>query len=213
MKDRYKVAVNIFNKRANGYATKFASVAQYHDGFDFLCKQLTESSSILDLACGPGNISNYLHSIRPDLKILGVDLAPKMLEIAKVNNPASQFQVGDIRELKSLNQKFEAIVLGFGMPYLSKDEVEKVINDMNHVLSENGIVYISTMEGKYEESGFQKSSDGKDEMFIYYHEPEYIQTFMQNSGFKIIWEKHQPYFENGSLRFTDYIVVARKKGG
>ncbi|MFK8038793.1 MAG: class I SAM-dependent methyltransferase [Crocinitomicaceae bacterium] len=210
MRDRSKSAVHLFNKYAEKYSSKFKNLENYHDGFNFLCSHLPKKSSLLDMACGPGNISNYLLSVRPDFKILGIDLAPKMIEIAKTSNENADFKLGDIREIHSLNQTFNAIVLGFGLPYLSKEYAKQVIKYAHACLTKNGLIYISTMEGKYSDSGYQKSSDGKDEMFIYKHKPEYIQRFLKSVGFEIIWEKHQPYFEGEVLRFTDYIVIAKK---
>ena len=43
---------------------------------------------VLELGCGPGNLSKQLLSLRPDLKITATDLAPDMLEIAQETNPS-----------------------------------------------------------------------------------------------------------------------------
>ena len=210
MEDRSQKAISLFNRKADAYAERFQNLEKYHDGFDVVCDKIEKGANILDLACGPGNISNYLLSKRSDLKILGIDLAPAMIKIAKANNPSARFKVLDIRDVKSLDQRFDAIIIGFGMPYLSKLEVETLIVDCSKLLSKNGLIYLSTMEGKYESSGYQKSSDGKDELFIYYHESEYLRTFLNHTGFKILWEKQQPFMEDGKVRFEDYIVVAQK---
>ena len=210
MKNNSVEAVKVFNQKALEYASKFKDLEKYHDGFDLLTSQLTISASVLDMACGPGNITNYLLESRPDLKILGIDLAPNMITVATANNDSAEFKILDIRDVNTLNCRFEAIVVGFGLPYLSKVEAQTLINDISVILNKDGIVYISTMEGNYVDSGLQKSSDGKNEMFIYYHEATYVKEFIIQAGLNIIWEKHQPYYEDEALRFTDYIVIAKK---
>jgi len=44
---------------------------------------LNEQAKVLELACGPGNITKCLLSKRPDLEILATDIAPNILELAK----------------------------------------------------------------------------------------------------------------------------------
>jgi len=62
--------------------------------------QLPHAARVTDIACGPGNVSAYLLRHRPDLSLTGVDLAPKMIDIARHRVPAGQFFVGDCRRLQ-----------------------------------------------------------------------------------------------------------------
>jgi trans-aconitate methyltransferase len=61
-----------------------------------------QDADILELACGPGNITQYIISKRSDFKILGTDLAPNMIELAKINNPSAQFQLLDSRDIRTI---------------------------------------------------------------------------------------------------------------
>ena len=84
--DRSQQAAAAFDKNAVLYQDRFMDFELYNDTFNLFCVHvLTENAHILDLACGPGNITKYLLQQRPDFKILGIDLAPKMIELAKVN--------------------------------------------------------------------------------------------------------------------------------
>ncbi|MBC7864483.1 MAG: class I SAM-dependent methyltransferase, partial [Bacteroidia bacterium] len=59
--DKTKIAVTIFNKNANGYQNKFMDVNLYADTFDLFCNSIkNENAEILEIACGPGNITKYL---------------------------------------------------------------------------------------------------------------------------------------------------------
>lgn len=184
--DKTKQAVDVFNRRANDYAARFMDVSRYTNAFDLFCENIFEKEAdVLELACGPGNITKYLLAKRPDLKILGTDLAPNMLELAKRNNPSAHFELMDCRDMALLNKKFDAILFGFCLPYLSKEEAVQLIQTASAMLKPKGILYISTMEDTYEKSGLQWSSDGKDQIFIHYHQEDYLREAIKDSGLEL----------------------------
>jgi SAM-dependent methyltransferase len=203
-------AITIFNAKAIDYAKKYGNVEQYKGGLDILCKLSVPVAKVLDLACGPGNITKYLLSERPDFDVLGLDLAPKMISIAQEVNPNASFLVHDIKLIAELEGKFDLIIIGFGLPYLSKNEAVTLINKSYDKLNNNGLLYISTMVGNYTDSGPEKSSDGKNEMFIYYHQADYLKSMLIDLNLNIIYEKQQPFLETDKVRFTDFIVIGKK---
>lgn len=166
-----QTAKDIFNTYALEYQDKYMDVGLYGDSFDYFCDQLKIGADILDVACGPGNISRYLLNRRPDFRLLGIDLAPKMIELAQNNNPEAVFKVMDGRNIGQLEQKFDAILCGFCLPYLSGAESLKLIQDASNLLNEGGVFYISTMEGDYSTSGLQKNSKG-DMLYQYFYEAD-----------------------------------------
>ena len=137
----------VFNDLAEVYQERFMDQSAYHDGFDLFCAQLPQvAPRLLDVACGPGNISKYLLEKCPDAQLLGIDLAPNMLQLAAQNNPQARFQELDAREIHSLQGPFEGIVCGFCLPYLSREATEKLISDTAGLLVPGGVAYFSTME-------------------------------------------------------------------
>ena len=204
-----KIAVDIFNKLATGYQDKFMDVSMYHASLNTFCNSIKkEKAEILELACGPGNITKYLLEKRPDFKILGTDLAPNMIALAKINNPTAEFQLLDCRKIASLNKKSDGIMFGFGMPYLSKDEVFQFINDASNQLNKNGILYISTMEDDNSKSGFKTGSTG-DTMYQNFHQADYLTKSLEESEFKIIHLERKEYIHNEE-KTIDLIIIASK---
>jgi 2-polyprenyl-3-methyl-5-hydroxy-6-metoxy-1,4-benzoquinol methylase len=65
--------INAYNNSANQFAEKIATLSNYDECYDYLLQRLEPGNSILDLACGPGNISKYLSS-RLELNVTGFDL-------------------------------------------------------------------------------------------------------------------------------------------
>jgi ubiquinone/menaquinone biosynthesis C-methylase UbiE len=206
--DKTKVAVRVFNKRANLYQEKFMDVSLYNDTFDLFCDKITkENASILELACGPGNITKYLLNKRPDLKILGIDLAPNMLELAKINNPAAEFKLMDCRDIGTINKKYDAIMCGFCLPYLSKEGAVKLIGDASKILESKGLIYISTMEDDYHKSGIRRGSYG-DEIYIHFHQADYLADALIENNFKLIEIQRKDFLNPDGTTTIDLILIA-----
>ena len=207
--DQTKIAVGIFDKLATVYQEKFMDVSLYHDSLDIFCDNIKkENATVLELACGPGNITKYLLEKRPDLEILGTDLAPNMIELAKINNTTAEFQLLDFRDIESLNKKFDAIMCGFGLPYLSKEEAIQFIKDSNQQLNDNGVLYISTMEDDNTKSGFKTGSTG-DTIYQNFHQADYLSATLEENGFNIIHLDRMEYIHNEE-KTTDLIIIATK---
>lgn len=210
--DRNKITIDTYNSTANMYQDKFMQMDLYNDTYDIFCNLVDyQNAEILDIACGPGNISNYLLKRRPDFKITGIDLAPNMITLAMQNNPKSNFHVMDCRNINQINKLFNGIICGFGMPYLSKEESNKLIVDSTNCLIKDGILYFSIMEGDYNKSGFETTSfSGEEKVFIYYHQSEFISNALKINGFEIIELTHKKYPEPDGSFLTDMIFIAKK---
>ena len=77
---------------------------------------------ILDLACGPGTLSYRLASdVSPDGEIVGIDLAPGMIELARRDAPPGfpvRFELMDMEDLGFPDAAFDAAVCGHGLQFV-----------------------------------------------------------------------------------------------
>ena len=207
--DKNKIAVDIFNKLAVNYQEKFMDVSMYHNSLDFFCNSIQKKhAEILELACGPGNITKYLLEKRDDFKILGTDLAPNMIALAKQNNPKANFELMDCRAINSISRYYDGILCGFGLPYLSKEEAIQFIDDVSNRLNKNGVLYISTMEDENSKSGYKTGSTG-DSMYQNFHEVNYLIQSLEKNKLEIIHLERNKYLHNNE-ETTDLIIIARK---
>lgn len=208
--DKTKQAVAVFDKLAEGYQEKFMDVSLYNEALNTFCKHLAVADArVLDLACGPGNVAKYLLDKQPQLHILGTDLSPRMLELARINNPTAEFQLMDSRKLSELNKNFDGILCSFLLPYLSKEEALQLIRDMSTILTANGVLYISTMEDDNTKSRPQKGSSG-DEVFMNYHEAGYLTKALEEHHFQII-DLQRKHYSYQDIPTTDLLMVAKKR--
>ena len=208
--DKYLETSQTWNKVAKLYQDKFMNLELYNGSYDVLIDQITnKDAKILEIGCGPGNISNYLLRQNSNFNIKGIDVAPNMIELAKRNNPMATFEVMDIRKIDELKDKFDVIICGFILPYLSKKDCSKFIEDAKQLLNLNGLIYLSFVDGDYDKSGFISGSSG-DRVYFYYHNLEFLNsqlelnTFVNTKLIKVEYEKGKEETE------THTILIAKK---
>ena len=82
----------------------------------------TPGNRILDLACGPGTLSYRLaRSVSPDGEVVGIDLAPGMIELARRVAPPgvpARFDLMDMEDLRFPDADFDAAVCGHGLQFV-----------------------------------------------------------------------------------------------
>lgn len=119
--DRYKETFETWNKVAKLYQDTFMKLDLYNDTYDDFCSAVSKAdASILEIGCGPGNITKYLSNKRADFKIEGIDISPNMVALAKANNLTHHFSVMDSREIDQLQLKYDGIVIGFAFLIFQK---------------------------------------------------------------------------------------------
>ncbi|OQA12825.1 MAG: Trans-aconitate 2-methyltransferase [Bacteroidetes bacterium ADurb.Bin397] len=210
MSDKTIEAVAVFNKLATLYAQKYMDVSGYSESLEKLGELLHASEgTVLELGCGPGNITRFMLDRFPHLKITGIDLAPDMIAIAKSLNPEATFEVMDCREINKIDSKFDAILCGFCLPYLSRLEAIQLISDSAVKLKTAGVIYISTMEDNNSKSGYVSGSTG-DKIFMNYHECSYLTEALRNENFEVVYEKHLPLAADPENITKDLVLIAKK---
>jgi len=142
--------------------------------------------------------------------VLGIDLATNMISLAKANNPNATFKVMDCRSISTLTEKFDAVVGAFCLPYLSREEADKLIIDISVLLNDQGVCYISTMENDYNKSGYETSSKG-DQIYMHYHEGDYLINVLESCNFKIEDVSRVMTTLSNGKDVTDLIIIAQKK--
>ncbi|MCO6484752.1 MAG: class I SAM-dependent methyltransferase [Saprospiraceae bacterium] len=180
--DKHAETQHTWNNIASLYQDKFMNLDLYNDTYDHICHSLAKrNAKLLDIGCGPGNITQYLLAQRPDFDIFGIDLAPNMIELARKNNPTARFAIMDGRHIHRLETKYDGIIAGFCLPYLSPTESQELIKAAYDLLNEDGLIYLSFVEGDPDQSSFKTGSGGR--VFFQYHPLDDLQAHLVRTGF------------------------------
>ena len=128
----------IFSRHAQAYAQRLEQVMSRGEarGRERVI-ELVEAQPgmrILDLACGPGNLSRRLAArVAPHGAVVGVDLAPGMLELARAAGvPNARFEVMDIEQLAFADGSFDAAVCGHGLQFVP--DLARALGEARRVL-------------------------------------------------------------------------------
>lgn len=206
--DKVTVTVRTFDKFARAYEEKFSAYEPYTQTYRKLSMLIDDGASILDVACGPATISHWLLGHLPKLKIHGTDLAPAMLALARKAIPQGVFELRDSRNIDSIDKCFDAVIAGFCVPYLDRDEVEKFVHDVRSMLCTGGIVYLSTMEGNYADSGYQ-NPESEDRIYTYFYDEGFLRSALCKHGFEIVELERKAYPQEGKAATSDLFIYAR----
>jgi len=208
--DRYQETFETWNKVAKLYEDVFMHLDLYNDTYDIFCELITkENAHVLEIGCGPGNITRYLLEKKPDLLINGIDISPNMISLAEKNNPSANFKVMDCRNIDQLTNKVDAIMCGFCLPYLSETDNLKFLMDCSKLLLQEGTIYLSFVEGEYSLSGYQTGSSG-DRTYFYYHSVEDIISELNANNIKLIQLFKKDYVKRDGSAEIHSILIARK---
>ena len=112
---QYKeLSVKEFTQAAEKYEGNHAGVYELckEDYPDILAEIEKEPfETLLDAGCGPAPMISLLSEKYPDKRYTGIDLTPKMIEVARRKNiPNATFVVGDCEELPFPDEAFDVII-------------------------------------------------------------------------------------------------------
>ena len=107
---------------------------------------------VLDLACGPGTLTRRLAaSVSPDGLVIGVDLAPGMIQLASgLDIPLARFELMDIEQLAFDDGSFDAAICGHGLQYAS--DLPRALREARRVLRPEGRLAASVPLGGRQEA-------------------------------------------------------------
>lgn len=135
---------------------------------------LTANQRIIDLGCGTGLMAPYLkpHAAR----LVGVDIAEKMLEQAARRGQYDELIAGDMVE--ALRGEYDIIVAADAVVYVG--DLQPLFAAAARALAEGGIMALS-VEVNGLESGFALQESKR-----YAHSPAYVQSCVEAAGMQVL---------------------------
>ena len=103
-----------------------------------------DTPTILDLACGPGDLAYLLATRYPAAEVVGVDLSAAMLRKAEANRsrvPAEvarriSFEEGDMTQLLYSDDRFDLVSGGYALR--NSPDLERTIDEIGRILKPGG---------------------------------------------------------------------------
>jgi SAM-dependent methyltransferase len=103
--------------------------------------ELAGPGPVADLGCGPGHVTRFLAERHPD--VLGLDLSPRMIEIARERLPGTPFAVASMLALPVRDDAWAGAVALYSIIHLSPAERAAAGRELARVLRPGGRLLVS----------------------------------------------------------------------
>ena len=91
---------------------------------------------VADLGCGPGRIAAYLSGLGVDVR--GLDLSPRMVEVARADHPGIPFEVGSMTELPYADGSLAGALSWYSIIHIPQELQAAVFAEFARVLKPGG---------------------------------------------------------------------------
>lgn len=146
---------------------------------------LPDGARVLDAGCGAGlPVSRRLAE---RFVVIGVDISPVQIDLARTNVPEAEFQVADLAALDLPPASFDAVVCLFALFHLPRDEHAEALAGLRRLLPPGGILFISV--GNSDHAGYIEEDwigSGSD-LYWSHFDLETNQRLVEGAGFGIDW--------------------------
>lgn len=207
--DPCEETVRTFDRFAARYADKYFGLTQYDVHYAGFAARLPTGSAVLDLACGPGNVSAFLARARPDLSILGLDLAPNMIAQARNRVPGVDFRVGDCRDLAGVDTRFQGAAFAFGLSYLDDEDARRCFIALNRVLDDGAALLLATITG--EGGAVHETASGGERVFVVYRTKHEVESLLSAHGYVVEFAECVPSPPGAPSATTDLVLLATRR--
>lgn len=213
MQDQSKI-IECYNAVAKNYAAKYLDELNYkHFDRILLSSFVVENiynGTLIDLGCGPGQTTKYLSDLGCT-DLLGVDISPGMVDIARSGHPMLNFETADILRLQFSDSSFGSAIAFYAIVHFNYEQLTIAFQEIKRILKNDGQFLFSFHIGD-QLVHLDSFLDNQVNIDFYFFEIHKIVDILRAANFEImdIMERHSyPDIEYPSKRA--YIWVKNKK--
>ena len=111
-------------------------------------KSLLGDGPVLDLGCGPGHVAQFL-SLR-GVRVIGVDLAPGMLAVARARFSRRPVAAGDLRCLPVRTGSCAGAVAFYSLQHVPRSSLGSALAEIRRVLTRRALLVVAAHLGEGE---------------------------------------------------------------
>jgi ubiquinone/menaquinone biosynthesis C-methylase UbiE len=209
-------SINLLTRQAYNLAAQ-----KYHDLFhnemnekeydrnllDSFAARFNKDPLICDAGCGPSaHIGKYLFN--KGIKIVGVDISEKCIELAKLSNPEMKFECADICNMPFDDNSFDGLISYYSIINTPKIYMSKIFSEFRRVLKPGGYLLVSVKAGTTEGYVYDLLGIKTKTYFSLFTQEEIVNYFSQAGFLLEFFDKRNPYdFEISNERI---FAIGRK---
>ncbi len=101
---------------------------------------------VLDLGCGPGHITSHLRQLQ--VPVIGIDLSPAMIDLARATYPGVDFRVGDLTQPSHPPGSVAGVLLYYSLVNLTRRDVPPLLANLHAALAPGAPLLVAAHEGE-----------------------------------------------------------------
>lgn len=166
-----------------------------------------DKGQVCDLGCGPGQVARYLHE--RGVAVIGLDLSPRMVELARHLNPGITFQQGDMAKLNAPDASWAGIVAFYSIIHIPRFEVSAVLREWWRVLQPDGLALLSFHRGQQEQHVDTLWDQPTSLDFTFFESAE-MEGYLREAGYVVEERKERSFSPGFEVETQRGYVLARK---
>lgn len=156
---------------------------------------------ILDLGCGTGLCAPLFRD--QAIKLSGIDLSEKMVDVARCRNLYDNLLVGDIAvELEGMSEEYDLIIAADVFIYVG--DLERIFKLCARALRKSGLLAFTIEAAKNEAAGYVLETSGR-----YSHTTQYVRALAESSGLEISVMRNAVLRMDRGNPIQGYVVALR----
>ncbi|WP_158057423.1 class I SAM-dependent methyltransferase [Halorussus halophilus] len=139
-----------------------------------------DASRVADIGCGPGWESATF--AERGHEVVGVDLTPAFLEVARTEAPAASFARMDMRQLALAENTIDGLWACASFLHVPREDAAETLAGFRRVVRPGGVVYLSVARGDGETEG--ESYDEDTRQFTLYQSDQ-LRVMAEDVGLRV----------------------------
>jgi len=168
--------------------------------------ELVGDGPVLDVGCGPGRTTGFLHGLGVD--IAGCDLSPAFLAIARAENPGVTFTEGSMLALEWAPESLAGLLANYSLIHLPDEVLPEALAGFHRVLRPGGWLWVAFQVG--DEPRHRTEAWGHEiDLLFRRRQPDRVAALLSAAGFEVqVRTTREP---QGTELTPHAILVARKR--
>jgi SAM-dependent methyltransferase len=143
-----------YASRSEQYVALFDGDWQPHEDHTSLIRRHLTGlpGAVLDVGCGPGYWTGYLHSLGVD--VAGIDLVPEFIAHARATHSGPRFRLGSMTELEAPAHSLAGILAWHSTIHLPPAELDAVLAGFRRHLAFSGLLVVGFFDSDDDVTAF-----------------------------------------------------------
>ncbi|MFD0304279.1 class I SAM-dependent methyltransferase [Streptomyces sp. NPDC127119] len=138
---------------------------------------------VADVGCGPGRITAHLRDLGVDA--FGIDLSPRMIEVARSEHPGLRFEVGSMTHLALADGSLTALLSWYAIMHVPDEAIGEVLAGFHRVLRPGGLLLLGFHAANTSPPKAQAPDEAWPESYGHRRRPSQVATWLTETGFTV----------------------------